>query len=277
MKATRRPSTRVQVVTVHDGSRATRTDEVVTEEPLQIRAHGPGQPLRDLAVTMRTPGHDFELAVGYLVSLGVVADAHDVREVRYCDVDPGQPQLYNVVTVATSFPLPDELFGRVAPVNASCGACGATSIDQVKLAVKPRPEIAPIAAALLVTLPDRLREAQAVFERTGAVHAAGRFRRDGTLVAVREDVGRHNAVDKLVGAALLTGPRVEADDVLVLSGRVSFEMVQKAAIAGFGVIVAVSAPSSLAVQAADELGVTVLGFTRDGGANVYSHPKHVAP
>jgi FdhD protein len=273
-KPVRRPSTRIQVL-VHDGERAaTRTDEVVTEEPLQIRAQGPGQLLRDVAITMRTPGHDFELAVGYLAGEGAIRSGDDVREVRYCDVDPGQPQLYNLVTVATSRPLPDELFGRTAVVGASCGACGKTSIDQLRVDTDPLPPGPAVPISLLVSLPERLREGQSVFDRTGGVHAAGRFRSDGTRVAVREDVGRHNAVDKLVGAAILAGSRVDGD-VLVLSGRVSFEMVQKAAVAGFAVVVAVSAPSSLAVRAAEELGCTVLGFTRDGAANVYAHPERV--
>lgn len=272
-KAVRRPSTRVQVVS-WDGTASRRTDEVVTEEPLQIRAQGPGQPLRDVAVTMRTPGHDFELAVGYLAGEGAIRSGDDVREVRYCDVEPGQPQLYNVVTVATSRALPEGLFARTAVVGASCGACGTTSIDQLRVETEPLPPGPAVAMSLLASLPDRLREGQAVFDRTGGVHAAGRFRADGTRVAVREDVGRHNAVDKVAGAALLAGPRVDGD-ILVLSGRVSFEMVQKAVVARFPLVVAVSAPSSLAVKAADELGCTVLGFTRDGAANVYSHPERV--
>jgi FdhD protein len=276
VKTTRRPSTRVQGVVFADGGHARRTEEVVTEEPLQLRAAGPGQPVRDLAVTMRTPGNDFELAVGYLASLGVVREGTDVREVRYCDVAPGETQLYNVVTVATSRPLPEELFGRVAPVGASCGTCGTTSIDQVAVDVAPiADDIEPISARLLVELPDRLLEAQRVFELTGGIHAVGRFRRDGTLLLAREDVGRHNALDKVVGASILSGPAVRPDDVLVLSGRVSFEMVQKAALARIGIVVAVSAPSSLAVQLAEQLAVTVLGFTRDGRTTAYSHPGRV--
>jgi FdhD protein len=274
-KAVRRPSVRVQVTAWDAGVRKTVTDEVVTEEPLQIKAQGPGQALRDVAITMRTPGNDFELAVGYLVGEGALRAEDRVREVRYCDVGDGRPQLYNVVTVEASTPLPESLFGRSNVVGASCGACGKTSIDQLRVDAEPIPPTEPVAASLLVSLPARLREAQQVFERTGGVHAAGRFRADGTLVAVREDVGRHNAVDKVVGAATLAGPRILPSDVLVLSGRVSFEMVQKAAVAGFGIVVAVSAPSSLAVRAADELGVAVLGFTRDGAANVYSHPERV--
>ena len=275
MKTTRRPATRVQVRTFEGGSTSSRTDEVVTEEPLQIKAQGPGQPLRDVAITMRTPGHDFELAVGYLVGEGALPAGAGVREVRYCDVAPGETQLYNVVTVASSVPLPDSLFGRTAVIGASCGACGKTSIDQLRVVTAPLPAGPAVPISVLVGLPARLREAQSVFDRTGGVHAAGRFRRDGSLVAVREDVGRHNTVDKVVGAAVLAGPPVGPDDVLVLSGRVSFEMVQKAAVARFPIVVAVSAPSSLAVQAADELGCTVLGFTRDGAANIYTHPERV--
>ena len=279
MRATRRPATRVQVLAYADGRAPTRTDEVVTEEPLQIRAQGPGQPLRDVAVTMRTPGHDFELAVGYLVGEGALdptVGPAAVREVRYCDVDPGQPQLYNVVTVESSAPLPESLFGRRTVVGASCGACGKASIDEVRLAVDPVPPTpVPVAASLLAGLPEQLRERQRLFDRTGGVHAAGRFRADGSFVAVREDVGRHNAVDKLVGAAVLTGSPIEPTEVLVLSGRASFEMVQKAALARFGTVVAVSAPSSLAVRAADERGVTLLGFARAGAANAYTPAARV--
>lgn len=275
MKTTRRGSTRVQVRTFDGQETSTRTDEVVTEEPLQIKAEGPGQELRDVAITMRTPGHDFELAVGYLVGEGALPAGAGIREVRYCDVAPGETQLYNVVTVAAAVPLPDSLFGRGAVVGASCGACGKTSIDQLRVVTEPLPASPPVPVSVLVGLPEQLRAAQTVFDRTGGVHAAGRFRRDGTLVAVREDVGRHNAVDKVVGASVLTGPPIGPDDVLVLSGRVSFEMVQKAVVARFAIVVAVSAPSSLAVKAADELGCTVLGFTRDGAANIYAHAERV--
>jgi FdhD protein len=275
VKATRRPATRVEVVSYDGTSHTTRHDEVVTEEPLQIRAQGPGQSLRDVAVTMRTPGSDFELAVGYLAGEGLILGEDDVREVRYCDVDPGEPQLYNVVTVALSRPVPERGFEARSVVGASCGTCGKTSIDQVRVVTSPVPPAAPVRIATLVELPAALRAMQSVFDRTGGLHAAAHARADGTIVAVREDVGRHNAVDKLVGASLLTGPRIVPGDVLVLSGRASFEMVQKAVLARFGIVVAVSAPSSLAISAADELGVALLGFTRNGHANVYSHKERV--
>ena len=275
MKATRRPATRVDVVSYDGASRSARQDEVVTEEPLQIRAQGPGQPLRDVAVTMRTPGNDFELAVGFLAGEGLIAAKDEVREVRYCDVDPGEPQLYNVVTVALSQSMPERAFAARSVVGASCGTCGKTSIEQVRLLTDPVPPSAPVPISTLVELPASLRATQSVFERTGGLHAAAHARPDGTMVTVREDVGRHNAVDKVVGASLLSGPHIEPGDVLVLSGRASFEMVQKAALARFGIVVAVSAPSSLAVSAADELGVALLGFTRNGHANLYSHSERV--
>ena len=274
-KAKRRPATKVQVRAWQDEDARTRTDEVVTEEPLQIRAAGPGQPIRDVAVTMRTPGHDFELAVGYLVSEGAVATTDDVHEVRYCDVDPGEPQLYNVVTVAAARPLPDSLFVGRKDATASCGVCGKTSLDAVRVTARPLAAGPVVPIATLAGLPGKLRQVQELFDRTGGVHAAGRFRSDGTFVAVREDVGRHNAVDKLVGAAVLTGPPLDGDDVLVLSGRVSFEMVQKAAVAGFPIVVAVSAPSSLAVEAAVDLGVTLVAFARGDSANVYAGSERV--
>lgn len=275
MKATRRPATRVEVVTFDGRDPSAHHDEVVTEEPLQIRAQGPGQPLRDVAVTMRTPGHDFELAVGFLAGEGLITGGDDVREVRYCDVDRGEAQLYNVVTVALSRPLPDRVFVGRAVVGASCGTCGKTSIEQVRVVARAVPPSPPVPISTLVALPAALRRTQSVFDRTGGLHAAGHARADGTIVAVREDVGRHNAVDKLVGASLLTGPPIAPGDVLVLSGRASFEMVQKAVLARFGVVVAVSAPSSLAISAAHELGVALLGFTRNGHANVYSHNERV--
>jgi FdhD protein len=275
VKATRRPATRVEVVTYDGSNNATQHDEVVTEEPLQIRAQGPGQPLRDVAVTMRTPGNDFELAVGFLAGEGLISSGDDVREVRYCDVEPGEPQLYNVVTVALSQPLPERAFAQRSVVGASCGTCGKTSIDQVRVVASPVPWAEPVPISTLVGLPAALRAAQTVFDRTGGLHGAGHGRRDGTIVAVREDVGRHNAVDKLIGASLLGGAPIAPGDVLVLSGRVSFEMVQKAVLAQFGLVVAVSAPSSLAISAADEFGVALLGFTRNGHANLYSHKERV--
>lgn len=264
---TRRPAVRVPIV--RDGRR--RFDEVVTEEPLQLRAGGMGAEPVDVAVTMRTPGHDFELAVGYLVAEGVVRSRDDVVEVRFC-VGPDQQQDYNVVTVGLREAI--DAPGPRSVVSASCGLCGKRSIEQIAVACTAPIGAGPVVPlSVLTSLPDVLRASQAVFDRTGGVHAAGLFSATGSLVCVREDVGRHNAVDKVVGWALLDGRLPLSSSVLVLSGRASFEMVQKAALAGVPIVVAVSAPSSLAVEAADHLGLTLLGFT----ANVYTHPERVDP
>ena len=258
---TRRPATRVEVL--RDGRRG--HDEVITEEPLQIRVDG-----ADLAVTMRTPGNDFELAVGFLVGEGMVRARDDVAEVKYC-VGPGNEQEYNVVTVALR--TPHEITGgRATAMTASCGLCGKRTIDELHVACDVLPTTPPIELTRLVELPDLLRAEQPLFARTGGVHAAGLFTRDGEIVCVREDVGRHNAVDKVVGRALLDGRLPLHDHVLVLSGRASFEMVQKAALAGVTTVVAVSAPSSLAVDAARRLGLTLVAF----GGNVYANAARVS-
>ena len=258
---TRRPATRVEVV--RDGVRT--FDEVITEEPLQIRVDDV-----DLAVTMRTPGHDFELAVGFLVGEGVVRDKVDVAEVRYC-VGSDQQQDYNVVTVALREPLAGGSKARPTAMTAACGLCGKRSIDEVHVACPTLPATEPVPLTPLLALPGALRAHQSLFDRTGGVHAAGLFTRAGDVVAVREDVGRHNAADKVIGRALLDGRLPLHDHVLVLSGRASFEMVQKAALAGVTTVVAVSAPSSLAVAAADRLGVCLVAF----GGNVYAHGERI--
>ena len=257
---TRRPATRVEVV--RDGRRI--FDEVVTEEPLQIRVDGV-----DLAVTMRTPGHDFELAAGFLVGEGIVRAKDDVDEVKYC-VGPDAVQEYNVVTV--SLRVPFDAAARPTAMTAACGLCGKRSIDEVHVSCDVLPSTAPVSLSLLVGLPDVLRSQQPLFDRTGGSHAAGLFARDGSALVVREDVGRHNAADKVIGRALLDGRLPLHDHVLVLSGRASFEMVQKAALAGVTTVVSVSAPSSLAVDAADRLGVALVAF----GGNVYAHAERVS-
>ena len=257
---TRRPAVRIEVL--RDGRRS--FDEVITEEPLQIRVDG-----EDLAVTMRTPGHDFELAAGFLVGEGHVRGKDEVIEVKYC-VGPDAEQEYNVVTVGLRTPIAGGA-GRSTAMTAACGLCGKRSIDEVHVACDVLPATAPVALDLLTSLPDRMRAEQALFDRTGGVHAAGLFTRDGDVVCVREDVGRHNAVDKVVGRALLDGRLPLHDHVLVLSGRASFEMIQKAALAGVTTVVAVSAPSSLAVDAAQRLGVCLVAF----GGNVYAHAERV--
>ena len=271
----RHSSTRARVVAVHDGIRSERTDSLATEEPLEIRVQGPGQEQAQVAVTMRTPGGDFELAVGFLFTEGLIAPG-DVKRVAYCDNLPGEDQRYNVVSVTLERPFDAERLRRNFYANSSCGVCGKAALEDIEVRCEPVSPGPEVDLAVLVSLPERLREAQAVFERTGGLHAAGLFDPAGTPIAVREDVGRHNAVDKVVGERYLAG-RVPADGtVLQVSGRTSFEIVQKAAVAGIPIVSAVSAPSSLAVEAAQRFGMTLVGFVRDGRANVYSHAQRVS-
>lgn len=231
-----------------------REDRVITEEPLEIRLAAPGLPGERLAVTMRTPGHDFELAVGWLTAEGITTpDA--IHEVRYCTAEDVRPdQEFNVVTVELDRPplsLPP-----ARTVTAACGVCGSEEVASVS-----GPRIAPVSlsAEVVHALPETLRDRQQAFARTGGAHAAGLFGQDGRPVVVREDVGRHNAVDKVIGHQLLA--HAPMAPVLVLSGRIGFELVQKAVTAGVGALVAVGAPSSLAVQVAEEHDRVLIGFT----------------
>ena len=241
---------------------------------MEIRVDAPDRPPRPLAVVMRTPGHDFELVIGFCITEGIVDSGADLAEVRYC-VGPDAEQDFNVVTVATRKPV--ELDGRSRDFvsNASCGVCGKATIDQLEVACPPLGVGPTVSMRTVVTLPERLRAAQAVFDATGGLHAAGLANADGVVAVVREDVGRHNAVDKLVGHAALADLLPLGDAILVVSGRASFEIVQKAARAGITTVVAVSAPSSLAVATAQRLGMTLIGFVRDGGANVYTGAHRV--
>ncbi|MBF8290084.1 MAG: Sulfur carrier protein FdhD [Chloroflexi bacterium] len=252
-----------------------RDDLVVGEEPLEIRAAGPRQTPVSVAVTMRTPGYEKELAVGFLSSEGLLRD----NEVLGVDVgDPGfmaEPDDAVLVRLARRFD-PSLVAQRNFVATASCGICGKASIDEVAVRAEPLPKGLPVVARqVILSLPNRLREAQAAFERTGGLHAAGLFETDGRLVAVREDVGRHNALDKVIGSRVLARELPLWDRVLLVSGRVSFEIVQKAAVAGIPIICAVSAPSDLAVRLADRLGVTLVGFLRGDGFNVYTHDERV--
>ena len=241
---------------------------------MEIRAQGPGQLAAPVTVTMRTPGNDFELAVGFCISERVVAHPHDVASVAYC-LSGDAPQEYNVVTVTTRTLIDLEAHRRAFVSNASCGLCGKTTLDQIEAACDPIVAPIRVARSVLVALPDRLRAEQAVFDATGGVHAAALFSATGELQCLREDIGSHNALDKVIGWAALARRVPLSDAVLLVSGRVSFEIVQKAAMAGIPVIGAVSAPSSLAVQTAARLGITVAGFLRGDHFNLYSHPERV--
>jgi FdhD protein len=267
---TRRPVTRLVA-----GAVTRRADTLVVEEPLEIRVEG-----RALAVTMRTPGDDFDLVAGFLTTEGMLRAAADVAAMRYCaGADGDGRNTYNVVdvTLAPGVAAPEASLDRNFYTTSSCGVCGKASLDAVRLATPYDPASDPVevSAAVLSALPGRLREAQRVFDSTGGLHAAGLFTADGEPVCVREDVGRHNAVDKVVGWALRAGRLPLAGHVLQVSGRASFELVQKAAMAGLPVLAAVSAPSSLAVELAEEVGMTLAGFVREERMNLYAHPDRV--
>jgi FdhD protein len=267
--------TSTKVVAVRGAELEIRDDLVVGEEPLEIRAAGPRQDPVQVAVTMRTPGQEEELALGFLTSEGLLAE-NEVVAVTYGD--PGvmaEPDDSVLVRLRRRFD------ARLAAkrnfvATASCGICGKASIDDVAVRCEPLPKGLPVVArSVILALPDALRAAQSAFERTGGLHAAGLFETDGRTVVVREDVGRHNALDKLIGSRVRARELPLWDRILMVSGRVSFEIVQKAAVAGVPIICAVSAPSDLAVRLADRLGVTLVGFLRADGFNVYTHDNRV--
>lgn len=248
-------------------------DALAAEEPLEIRVGG-----QAVSVTMRTPGSDFELAAGFCLTEGLVADPADIAGIRYCagtDPDTGL-QTYNVVDIARrdGGTVPVDLRRNVY-TTSSCGICGTASIEAVRRDYDDIDDDVTVPAAVLSGLPDAMRAAQRVFDRTGGLHAAARFAADGTLLDLREDVGRHNAVDKLIGAAALRGALPLTGQILMVSGRVAFEIVQKALRAALPVIAAVSAPTSLAVELADEAGLTLVGFVRGDRMNVYTGHQRV--
>ncbi|PJJ53416.1 FdhD protein [Mumia flava] len=268
-----------------DGSLRAREDRVLTEEPLEIRVSAAGEPPRRFGVTMRTPGADFELAAGLLLAEGVVAGIDDLARVAYCTDETLRPdQRFNVVTVDLTGPVRRSWVDRQARATSACGVCGTDSLDEVEAlagrTASDRAHAAPAPPwdpALLAALPDRLRTRQQQFDRTGGAHAAGIFTDDtstadsGTVV-VREDVGRHNAVDKAVGYALLNRVDV-AGDALCTSGRVGFEIVQKAAVAGIGAVVGVGAPTTLAIDLAERAAITLAAFARDGRVVLHHVPQ----
>jgi FdhD protein len=258
-----------------------RTDTLSVEEPLELRVGN-----SPLTITMRTPGHDIELVHGFLFTEGLIRSLEDISVARYCegavvsDETGHDENTYNVidVTLAPGVPVPDEAASRNFLTSSACGVCGKASIEQLRAqaAYDVRDDVSTFPARTLATLPDGLRARQKSFDKTGGLHAAGLFTTDGTPLVVREDVGRHNAVDKVVGWALLNGRLPAAECVLMVSGRASFELTQKAIMAGIPCLAAVSAPSSLAVETAEDAGMTLVGFLRGSQLNVYTGAHRVA-
>jgi FdhD protein len=277
VKTARRPgpTERVRVREWQGDGVTVREDRLATEEPLEIRLSWPDGPARGFVTTMRTPGHDFALATGLAYSEGVFDSIDDVRTVAYCtDVNLLPEQEYNVVSIDLAGP-PIRWSDRTLAMTSACGVCGKQSIDAVfDIGASPQPVEPTIDAQLARTLPDRLREAQRIFDSTGGLHAAGLFDADGTPLVVREDIGRHNAVDKVVGQRLLDRARI-APAALVVSGRLGFEIVQKAAVARLPVIVSVGAASSLAARVAESFGVCLASFVRAERMVVLSHPERL--
>jgi formate dehydrogenase accessory protein FdhD len=260
---------RVLRVVAPDGGHAdARADLLAVEEPLEIRVQG-----EPLAVTMRTPGDDIDLAAGFLAAEGVVGGSADLAEIKMCDDNVAD------VTLAPGVTLPAARLRRNFVTTSACGVCGKDSIAAVRVRASydVSADQVRVGADVLVSLPGRLRQAQRVFASTGGLHAAGLFDAGGTLLALREDVGRHNAVDKIVGWALRAGRLPLAGCVLLVSGRASFELAQKALVAGIPVLAAVSAPSSLAAELAAESGMTLVGFLRGTSMNVYCGAGRVQP
>ncbi|MFI7113764.1 formate dehydrogenase accessory sulfurtransferase FdhD [Nonomuraea sp. NPDC050227] len=277
MKARPGPTTRVRIRELAGSGARDRRDDLATEEPLEIRLTGGDGTRKTVAITMRTPGHDFELAAGFLSGEGL-AGPDDIAAIAYCTDDDLPPEArYNTVTVRLHGPVPDlPALDRHFVTSSACGVCGSAGLDALHGRCKPIPrgslELTP---EVLYSLPGALRAAQGVFGKTGGLHAAGLFSATGTLLALREDVGRHNAVDKLVGWAALADRLPLAEHVLMVSGRASYEIMQKALAAGVPAVCAVSAPSSLAVDLAREFGLTLVGFLRGERCNVYAGQERV--
>jgi FdhD protein len=266
--------TTTRVVAVRGTALEYRADRVVGEEPLEIRAAGPGQAPVAVAVTMRTPGNEDELAVGFLRTEGLIEGPEVIRVEAGNPAEMNQPDDRVTVRLSRAFDA-SVIAERHFAATASCGICGKASLDEVAIKSAPLKAGPVVSRAVVLALPDLLRAAQRAFDQTGGLHAAGLFTPTGELIAIREDVGRHNALDKLVGSQVLAKAMPLGQRILMVSGRVSFEIIQKAAVAGIPIVCAVSAPSDLAIEAADRLGVTLVGFLRGDGFNVYAHDDRI--
>jgi FdhD protein len=276
------PTTAVTVRKVRGTHARAEEDYLAAEEPMEIRVESGAKGRREttsLSVTMRTPGNDFELAAGFLFTEGIAAEKKDIVRIEYC-TDAVVEQEYNIVS-AVLRPELDFRADRLTRhfyMTSSCGVCGKTALEAVRVAIRhPIPTDSPsVSSETIVAIPEHLRKEQALFSETGGLHAAGLFDSAGNLSNVREDVGRHNAVDKVVGEAFLAGRTPLTDSVLAVSGRGSFEILQKAAVAGIPFVIAVGAPSSLAVAIAEEFGMTLVGFAREDRFNIYAGARRVA-
>ncbi len=244
-------------------------DDVVIEEPLEIRVNG-----ESLSVTMRTPGDDFDLAVGLLLTEGIIRSGKEIGTIAYCP-DEEQPELKNIVNVGLVDTNRKLESSRRFWSNSSCGLCGKATLEAIHQVCRPIDTTILVSSELIYSLPSRLREAQANFERTGGIHAVGLFDAQGSSLILREDIGRHNAVDKVLGAALAAGLGL-SETIMMVSGRLGFEIAQKALVAGIPVVASISAASSLAIELANEFGMTTIGFLRGHSMNVYTHQERIA-
>lgn len=267
--------------TVIESDGRERDDVLAVEEPLEIRIGLPDGTHRAISITMRTPGHDGELAAGFLFTEGIIAEPSQIKQIRHCGLKIGKASgvveragALNSNTIRVDLNTSDielKKLERHFYTTSSCGVCGKSSIEALQTsAEKLRINGFQISADLIHELPQVLRDSQNVFDQTGGLHASALFDAEGKLVTVREDVGRHNALDKVIGAAFLAGELPLSESILLVSGRASFELVQKALMAGIPILAAVGAPSSLAVELAEEFGMTVIGFVRDGRFNIYT-------
>ena len=279
-KSRRGSKTKTRVRVVEEGRVRVRPDTLATEEPMEIRLLA-GDVKQTVAVTMRTPGADFELAAGFLFGEGIVSSTDDVAKISYCvDSDIDAEQRYNIVNVELRGNRGYDLrpLERHFYTTSACGVCGKASLEQLELrgcpVIPPGPEVT---AQTIYGLPEKLREAQGLFDATGGLHAAALFDKNGELITLREDVGRHNATDKLVGWALLERRLPLSDHIVMVSGRSSFEILQKCLTAGVPIVCAISAPSSLAVDVAKGFGMTLVGFLREGRFNVYAGSDRILP
>jgi FdhD protein len=263
-----RDSKRVSILKIEEHRPERLDDDVVIEEPLEVRVNG-----ESITVTMRTPGDDFDLAVGLLWTESIIRSRDEIGTIAYCP-DEEQPELKNVVNVGLVDSKRKIESSRRLWSNSSCGLCGKATLDSIHQACRPIVSSLQVSSQLLFSLPSRLREAQANFERTGGIHAVALFDSHGSLLVLREDIGRHNAVDKVLGAALVGGLSLQ-ETIMMVSGRLGFEIAQKAVVAGVPIVASISAASSLAIELATEFGMTAIGFLRGQSMNVYSSPERV--